>query len=268
MTLPPLTKKQLEILILIYRFRFIDRQQIQTILHHKNHRRIHAWLNDLVTKNCIGRIYIKKIPDNAKPAVYFLGKYGRKHLHKYFSESDEEKHKEALIQLTKTYKDSQRTEVFRATCLALVDCYLAHQRYVEKKRFAKTTFLSLTECATYPLLKKFDSYLSVKRRNGTIKRYVFLYFTNRTPRRFIRYRVAEIIKFFKQEWDYESDQPYPSALGVCSNVPLKNYVKKIFESKLEYYNHPKININLATLQEITTQGMEKEIWIQPQNDDE
>ena len=269
MTLPHLTKKQQEILILIYRFRFIDRIQLQTILQHKNHRRIHTWLTDLVNKDYIGRIYSKKIPDNTKPAVYYLGKNGRKYLQKHFAtaEKEEKPDEQALYQLTKTYKDSTRTEVFKATCLALVDCYLASTAYTDKKHFTKITFSSLTECATYSLLKKFDSYLAVKYKNGRIKRYAFIYFTHRTPRRFIRYRVAEVIKY-SQEWGYDSDQPYPIVLGICSNHPIKNYVKKVCESKFAYYNHPEIKISLTTLYELKTEGMEKEIWVSPKNEEE
>src|SRR5258708_25110285 len=129
MTLPSITKKQFEILLLIYRFRYIDRKQIQTILKHKNHRRILAWLNKLVAQHCIGSISSKKMPENTKPTVYYLGKYGRKILQKHFSEivtkeGGKKPDEQALYQLTKTYKDSQRTEVLRLTCLALLDCYI------------------------------------------------------------------------------------------------------------------------------------------------
>ncbi len=277
MTLPHLTKKQFRILILIYNFRFIDRKQIQTILKHKNHRRIHSWLTDLVTKNCIERIYSTKMPENTKPAVYYLGKYGRKHLQKYFTgestkkSDDEEQKKEsnetALYQLTKTYKDSQRTEVFRANCLALVDCYLVCKRYVTENGYTQE-FFPLTGCAKKELFKKFDSYVMIKKKNGRKKSYALIYLTHRTPRRFTRYRIAEIIKFFQQEWDYESDQPYPTILIICSNSPIRNYAKKVFESKLEYYGHPELTIRLATLFDFKKDGLDGNIWIQPKNEEE
>lgn len=281
MALPHLTKKQFRILVLIFNFRFIDRKQIQTILSHKNHRRIHAWLTDLVSKNCIERIYSTKMPENTKPAVYYLGKYGRKHLQKYFiGESTEnsegkgtggdekkERNEAALYQLTKTYKDSQRTEIFRASCLALAECYLVCKRYITENGYTQG-FFTLTGCAQNELYKKFDSFVKIKKKSGREKCYALIYLTHRTPRRFTRYRIAEIIKFFKQEWDYESDQPYPTILVICSNSPIRGYAKKVFESKLEYYDHPELTIHLATLFDFKKEGLDGNIWIQPKTEEE
>jgi len=72
-----ITPKQLQIILLLYRFRFLDRIQIQQFLNHKNHRRIIAWLNDLTDKKIIGRIYYRKLKDN-KPAIYHLATKSRK----------------------------------------------------------------------------------------------------------------------------------------------------------------------------------------------
>ena len=54
------TPKQLEILLLLYRFRFLNSPQIQAILNHKYHHRIQTWLNDLLTKDYIGQLYVFK----------------------------------------------------------------------------------------------------------------------------------------------------------------------------------------------------------------
>jgi hypothetical protein len=57
MTIPYITPKQQEIPKLIYKFRFLNRIQIQTLLNHKYHKRIIDWLNDLV-----GKEYLEKLP--------------------------------------------------------------------------------------------------------------------------------------------------------------------------------------------------------------
>lgn len=271
MTIPPITKKQSAILLLVYRFRFIDRKQLQTILMHKNHRRIHAWLHDLVEKQYLGRIYSKKIPDNTKPAIYYLGKNGRKYLGKHFSDlfvtedqSDKKRQIEAVpSQLTKTYRDSQRSKVFHMQCLALVDCYIQATSYGNQRKFKSYHFASNTECQAYELLQPFDAYLRVTRRNGTKKRYVFIYLTHRTPRKFLRYRVAEVINFLTNTWEMETDQPHPHIICICSLPPLKNYAKKIFSSKLASSNNPDLSINITTSYLLKTHGMENEIWEHP-----
>lgn len=70
--LPPITKKQQTILLLISHFRFLDRTQIQKYLKHKDEARSNAWLKDLIEKEYIGRLYTRKFPENTKPAVYYI----------------------------------------------------------------------------------------------------------------------------------------------------------------------------------------------------
>ena len=50
MTIPYIAAKQQEIPKLIYKFRFLNRIQIQTLLNHKDKRRINSWLKDLSEK--------------------------------------------------------------------------------------------------------------------------------------------------------------------------------------------------------------------------
>jgi len=57
MTIPYITPKQQEIPKLIYKFRFLNRLQIQTLLNHENKRRINSWLKDLSKKE-----YLEKVP--------------------------------------------------------------------------------------------------------------------------------------------------------------------------------------------------------------
>jgi hypothetical protein len=70
MTLPTITTKQQEILKLLYRFRFVDRIQVQAFLHHKDKGRVSAWLKDLREKQYIGWIYSTDFTEKAKPAIY------------------------------------------------------------------------------------------------------------------------------------------------------------------------------------------------------
>ena len=72
MTLPKTTEKQKDIIDNVFRFRFINRYQIQKIVGHKDSKRVNVWLKDLVEKNYLGRIYSRKLLENTKPAVYYL----------------------------------------------------------------------------------------------------------------------------------------------------------------------------------------------------
>jgi hypothetical protein len=78
-----LTPKQKEILVFLYRFRFLNRHHIQQILNHKDHRRINTWLKYLSKKNFLGRIYLKKFGSITIPAIYYLKTKSREVLKTY-----------------------------------------------------------------------------------------------------------------------------------------------------------------------------------------
>ncbi|HEY1074239.1 MAG TPA: replication-relaxation family protein, partial [Patescibacteria group bacterium] len=115
LTQTTLTSRQLEILLLLYRFRFLTRSHIQTLLHHKNHAHILKWLNELTSQNYITQYYTKTIP--ASPAIYSLAKLGRTYL-KAHTDSNT-KH------LSRLRRDPVYTSKFRNHYLFLADIYIS-----------------------------------------------------------------------------------------------------------------------------------------------
>lgn len=114
-----ITNKQLEILKLLYRFRFLNRLHIQTILNHKDPKRINTWLKDLTEKKLIGRQYSTKLLENTKPAVYYLLPASKEWLLK---ENDVvEDH------FRKLYKEKTRSQRFIDHTLTVADFYLRLQ---------------------------------------------------------------------------------------------------------------------------------------------
>src|SRR5258708_3478584 len=101
--LPTITNKQKEIITLIYRFRFINRKQLQRYLKHKDARRINTWLKDLVEKKYHGIIWIR----------YEKGmEYGAD------NEQLEIKH------LKKFYEDKHASETFINHCISIFEFYI------------------------------------------------------------------------------------------------------------------------------------------------
>lgn len=70
--LPKLTKRQQAILKLLYRFRFLNRIQIQAFLGHKDPKTINLWLRDLRAKGYVEWIYSTHFAEKTKPAIYYL----------------------------------------------------------------------------------------------------------------------------------------------------------------------------------------------------
>lgn len=68
-----LTKRQQDVLMLVYQFRFVDRTQVQALLGHKDKKTINMWLRDLKAREYLEWNYSKKFIENTKPAVYYAG---------------------------------------------------------------------------------------------------------------------------------------------------------------------------------------------------
>src|SRR5258708_39847145 len=71
-----LASKDHDILELVYKFRFINRKQIQKIFGYKDPKSVNVLLKELVKHNYLGRIYSNKLLENTKPAIYFLANEG------------------------------------------------------------------------------------------------------------------------------------------------------------------------------------------------
>lgn len=123
--LPDITERQAEIIDLVYRFRFINRVQLQRYFNHKDARRINTWLRDLVAKGYLGRIYSKKLLENTKPAIYYLSNNGiiqiRYRMGADYGAKDE---KLEVRQIKKFYEDKNASKTFINHCITLFELFL------------------------------------------------------------------------------------------------------------------------------------------------
>ena len=73
-TLPKITKKQTDLLNYLYKFYFLNTNQFQKLLNHKNPQKIQKWLKDLKDKNYIATYDFKgnKFKERSEPFVYYL----------------------------------------------------------------------------------------------------------------------------------------------------------------------------------------------------
>src|SRR2546430_243316 len=104
MKLPKLTTKQQAILKLLYRYRFLNRIQIQTLMHHKDYKTINVWLKDLREKEFVTWIYSTGFMEKSKPAVYYLGINGIR----FLKTTDEY----PIEELRKRYREDECSESF------------------------------------------------------------------------------------------------------------------------------------------------------------
>lgn len=119
-----MTKKQQEILDLLFQFRFLQRQHVQRFLRHTNHRRINQWLTQLKESEYIGREYPRAFRLLNEPATYFLAKKGIRLFQTQFPQN------QRLQTLRRERTVSYRT---KNHAFFMADFYLLLREYFDKE---------------------------------------------------------------------------------------------------------------------------------------
>ena len=227
MDTPHITPKQLEILLLLYRFRFLDRIHLQHLLQHKSPRRINSWLKELTDKNIIGRKYSTSLKENTKPAVYHLATKSRLIL------LEQENTSEKLLK--RVYREKHRSEKLINHCLLLADIYFVLTAQASDTN-STLHFFTKTDLAKHYYLpyNRPDAYIALKDKDNHIKRYFLEIIDEGTPRFMIRSKVAQYIDYAESEkWQEETDHPFPKLLFVCPNESIKQFLHKHILQALE-----------------------------------
>ncbi len=250
LTKPQLKPKQTEILKLLYRFRFLNRIQIQKIFNHKNHHQIQLWLNDLITQKYINKSFERKIA--AAPAVYCLGTNGRKYLKNNLNNGEVEP---AL--LDRVWREKNYSAQFKEHCLFLAEVYLSLVSLLDETEtnfhFYTKTDLSSMEHLISP---NPDAYFSYRETNNTVKRY-FLDILDDLPSRVLRKRIRQYFYYYSSdEWTDNTDKPFPEILLICPNDKTKWHLFYYIRKKLA--DEPKVRFYLTTRSLVISRGLNRD----------
>ncbi|MEX0616730.1 MAG: replication-relaxation family protein [Candidatus Woykebacteria bacterium] len=249
MLTPTITSKQLEILLLLYKFRFLNRQQIQTMLNHKTFNRVNEWLADLTEKELISRTYSKKVGENVKPAVYFLNSKSR-HILKDNSEVVEK-------QLTRIYGEKNRSPYFREKSMFLADIFLNLKGQTD----GELHFLTKSNLEAHKYLYKPlpDAYIVSTTKEQT-KRYFLEIVSEQLPRFVIRKHIEYLFKYSTSgKWEQYSKHPFPTFLMVCPTYPTKAFIAKFIKSQRDSETR-NLLFYLGSVDQIKSRGIEPSTW--------
>jgi hypothetical protein len=263
MTLPTITAKQQAILKLLYRYRFVDRIQIQALMHHKDKRRIGAWLKDLKDKGYIGWIYDGgDFAQKTKPAVYYLSLNGIRYLRTVGEYPPEE--------LRKRYTESARKPAFISKCLLLVDCCLN----LEAQITDAVNYLSETEADyadpenEYHFLSELGPDLYFAKLVSTsdevvTSNYLLEVFDPTMPRYMVKKRLKDYVTFLMEgDWELETGDDGPPIVLLASPTKAELiYAKRRTRKLLEDVGDDEaIHIRFATVEQIRLQTITGKIW--------
>ncbi|MEI6040145.1 MAG: replication-relaxation family protein [Candidatus Berkelbacteria bacterium] len=238
-----LKTKQTEILTLLYRFRFLNRNQIQILLTHKYHSRILNWLNELTDLKLIIKSYDKSFTTD--PAVYQLDKSARKYL--------KDNSKLNIKPLNRLWRETKYSPQLEKHCLFLVDIYFSLIEFTVKLKselhfHAKTDLYGMANLID----PKPDAYFAIENKE-TIKRY-FLDILDDLPPMVLRRRVKQYFEYFdSDQWQDNTDKPFPDIILVCPNRRIKSHLFYYIQNKIS--DDFEINFYLTTWDILKDKGM-------------
>lgn len=221
-----ITPKQLKILTLIYRFRFLNRHHIQTLLNYKDTKTINTWLKDLTNKNIFGRNYSTKLKENTKPAIYYLATKSRKIL------LDQDNINEKI--LSRAYRDKNASQKLISHCLFMADIYLLlkEQTLKDKQQLHFYTKTDLAEHYYLPYNRP-DAYIALETNKQT-KRYFLEIIDEGTPRFMLRKKISQYIEYFDEStWQDRTLHPNPALLFIFPNQQIYDFLAKHIAQTLE-----------------------------------
>ncbi len=253
-TLPSITTKQQEILTLIYKYRFLNRTQIQALLKHKDKRRIISWLKDLRDKQYVDWRYdATNFIAKSQPAIYYLSINGIRYLRETGECPNEE--------LRKRYKEPGRTQVFIDRCLLIADCCIA----LQAKSTSELKYICVLPAdyvdpdSSQHFLNELKPHLFfTKRHDGGTINYALEDFELTLPRYQLRQRIKDYVNYI-DAWDEESG-PAPIALFICATTADLLYVKRRTKKQIEESGNDEIVIRVATLEKVRATGVASAIW--------
>jgi hypothetical protein len=248
-----ITKKQQEILHLLFQFRFLNRPQIQQFLKHNDRRATNNLLSDLTDKEYIGRIYTETFPEKTKPAVYYLVKGGVKFLK---SEGFDEK------LLHKLYYENKRSESFISQSLLLADIYLD----LSRRKTSEADF-KMAIASDYPSHKLSElledllpsAYIEQESQEGTEQ--YFLEIISDVLIERLRQRIKKYLSFYESnEWEGVTGEEFPTLLMICPDVKILIYVKRYSKRKFIEMDIESLIIHLTTIDKFKAHGLTGDIW--------
>lgn len=249
--LPILSRKQKQILLFFYKFRYPTISQLMKLLNHKSHTRIVKWLDQLVEKGCLEKHFDRRF--NPEPGLFHLTTLGRAVLRKMDGVN-----RKSLYILNREHGKSKK---FISHTRFIADVYI---RYLELAGDDTLHFSSKIEMEQDEFLPehKPDAYIAIEHKGQVVKRYFLEVFDEGTPKKAVKARVEEYLRYADEgDWETVTKHPFPQMLFICPTLPMKRYLYRLLAAILHNpNNYYEVDFFLSTKDSVKYHGVGKEIW--------
>ena len=266
--LPPITTKQQTILKLIYQHRFIDRTQIQILMHHKERKRSTEWLRDLRAKDYIKWIYDPTdFAGKTKPAVYYLSLNGIRFLRTVEDSEGYLVYPEGGLRAR--YTEASRKQGFIDRCLLVADCCLnLTAKSIPEKMYSYELLSDFADPDNpYHFLDEFRPDACFIRTEGeVVTNFLFELFDHTLPRYSLRKRLKDYVSFLDNaEWEDATGDNDPPVIELAFELKAdliyaKRRIRKLLADLYDDDTPETIQIRFATVEQIKEHGVSGKIW--------
>lgn len=238
-----ITNKQKEILLLLYRFRFLNRVHIQTLLNHKTPITINNWLKDLTEKEYIHRIFKRSWTENSVPAKYHIAKHGIRFL-KTQPDTKQE-------YLKKLYREKDRSQQFIDRCLFIADIYVRYLKDNSNNAPAQSFYTQQDFTPASIIRDIHPDFVILTGKVDTQHFALYQLFPEGIPRYAVRKRIEQYITFLT---DGDGSDLPANIYFIVQSEALYTYLTRHIQKLLEDESIH-IPVYLATYNQVTQHGI-------------
>ena len=246
-----------EIIILIYRFRYLNRPQIQKLLNHKSRSSTLDPLNYLSEQKYLKQYYNPKFPD--EPSYYSLGTVGRKYLIKFQNELSDIN----ISVLDRVWREGTYTPAFKNHMMFLGFVYISLIELVKntdngqgKLRFFTQTDLKGVEHLINP---EPEAYFSIEDKNKNVKSYFLEMIDEHAKWENTQKTIRKYFKYFKKNtWQENMKIEFPEIIIICPDYQSRNGLNKFISRQFKTHQL-ELSFYLTTKIEIKHQGMTRKV---------
>lgn len=250
MLLPSLDNIELNILKQLYKFSYLNTNQVYQLNPQVTPRTIQRHLKQLTETNYLIAHDFNRNDTrfNTKPTIYSLSKLARKRL-KSEKECD-------IHVLNRVYQQKRVSKqvIYQHVFLATMYLHLKNQ-LIDGETLHFSTKAQLQEFDYFPKPLP-EAYIAVTDEQKKVHRYFLFLFTTYVPMRFMKSRIEQNIYYSENvTWTEATNQEMPVFLIVCVNKNLEKQITQVISSTL-----PRKTFYTTTRDEVIKAGFKGDIW--------
>jgi hypothetical protein len=238
-----LNSKQLDILDLLYRFRFATNHLLAVTLNVKYAHKMNERLRVLIDQDYIGRNYGPDYHLRGQSASYYLLPKGINALKATGNE------KYAIQVLHNTYKDKNAKDRFISRCLTVFEIFTR----LNDKHNNKLQFFTKSELYHYEDFPdpRPDAYFRLNEGNNETQYFLEVLDTTQ-PDFALKKRIKQFIEYAEGgDWEDATGTPLPTVVLVCESKTLTRRLQKYTQLQVEVSSEEELEIEITSKGEVT-----------------